>query len=123
MHTIFLYREELLLQQVVFAGLQELRLDATKISVFDGDDPLIRGSGARFMIPDISPGLFISHKDWFTGFSIRQGFPKKWELIGSDKTKNTVHYLLVGGKRFETGNELMLCLLQCLNGPDIQNHH
>lgn len=90
----------------VFAGLQELRLNASKISVVDPDDPLIRGSGSRFMIPDISPGLFISHKDWFTGFSIRQAFPKEWKLIGSDKTKNTLHYLLVGGKRFETGNEI-----------------
>ena len=90
----------------VFAGLQEMRLNASKITVVDGGDPLIRGSGARFMIPDISPGLFISHKDWFTGFSIRQAFPKKWGLIGSDKTKNTLHYLLVGGKRFETGNAI-----------------
>tara|TARA_B110000285_G_scaffold109641_1_gene124485 strand:+ start:1077 stop:2009 length:933 start_codon:yes stop_codon:yes gene_type:complete len=90
----------------IFAGLQEMRLDASKISVIDANDPLIGGSGTRFMIPDISPGFFISHKDWFTGFSIRQAFPKKWELIGSDKTKNTLHYLLVGGKRFETGNEI-----------------
>jgi type IX secretion system PorP/SprF family membrane protein len=90
----------------VFAGLQELRLNASKISVFDGNDPLIRGSGARFMIPDVSPGFFVSHKDWFTGFSIRQAFPKTWGLIGSDKTKNTLHYLLVGGKRFETGNAI-----------------
>ncbi len=90
----------------VFAGLQELRLDASNILVFDPDDPLIRGSGSRFIIPDISPGFFISHKDWFTGFSIRQAFPKKWGLIGSDKTKNTLHYLLVGGKRFETGNAI-----------------
>ena len=90
----------------IFAGLQQMRLNASKISVIDADDPLIRGSGARFMIPDISPGFFISHKDWFTGFSIRQAFPKKWGLIGSDKTKNTLHYLLVAGKRFETGNAI-----------------
>jgi len=90
----------------VFAGLQQLRLDATKISVMDPDDPLIGGSGSRFMIPDISPGIFLSNKDWFTGFSIRQAFPKKWKIIGSDKTKNTFHYLLVGGKRFETGNSI-----------------
>jgi len=90
----------------VFAGLQQLRLDATKISVMDADDPLIGGSGSRFMIPDISPGVFLSHKDWFTGFSIRQAFPKQWKLIGSNQTKNTFHYLLVGGKRFETGNAI-----------------
>ena len=88
----------------LFAGLQEMRLDASKMTVVDADDPLIRGSGSRFMIPDIAPGFFISHKDWFTGFSIRQAFPKKWEFIGTDKTKNTMHYLLVGGKRFETGS-------------------
>ena len=90
----------------IFAGLQQLRIDATKISVIDPDDPLIGGSGSRFMIPDISPGVFLSHKDWFAGFSIRQAVPKKWKLIGSNKTKNTFHYLLVGGKRFETGSSI-----------------
>lgn len=90
----------------MFAGLQQMRLNATEISVIDGGDPLIRGSGRRFMIPDVSPGIFISNKDWFTGFSIRQAFPHEWKVIGSDKTKNTFHYFLVGGKRIETGNAI-----------------
>ena len=90
----------------LFAGLQQLRLDATKISVIDANDPLIGGSGSRFMIPDISPGIFLSHQDWFGGFSIRQAVPLKWKLIGSNKTKNAYHYLLTGGKRFKTGKSV-----------------
>lgn len=90
----------------LFAGLQQLRLDGQKIEVLDNNDPLIGGSGSRFMIPDISPGIFLSHDDWFTGFSIRQVVPLQWKLIGSNKTKNAFHYLLVGGKRFKTNQDI-----------------
>ncbi len=87
----------------VYAGFQQFRLDANAITLATGYDPLIQGSGSKFLIPDITPGLFLSHRDWFAGMSIRQIVRNKWAIIGTDQTRNRWHYLLVGGKRFRTG--------------------
>lgn len=90
---------EITLSGGVFAGLQQFKVDASKIVIGNTNDPLINGSGSAFLYPDISPGLFMSHKHWFAGFSIRQLIPTKWKVIGSNQTKNRRHYILTAGKR------------------------
>ena len=89
----------------VFGGLTQLGIDATQIQLADIDDPLINGTGRVYLVPDVSPGLFLNHDDWFAGYSIRQIMLNKWtRLVGSDKARNRFHHYWVGGKRFKLDN-------------------
>ena len=87
----------------VFGGLTQMGVDATQINIVDIDDPLINGTARIVLVPDISPGLFLNHDDWFLGYSIRQIMLNKWtRLIGSNSARNRFHHYFVGGKRFKT---------------------
>lgn len=83
----------------VFAGLNQLRIDATQIIIGNTNDPAIGGSGSAFIFPNVSPGILLNHKNWFAGLSIREVVPRKWKIIGTNQTKNTYHYALTAGKR------------------------
>lgn len=86
----------------IFVGLHQFKLDASKISLADTEDPLINGSQNTLLVPDFSPGLFLSHKNWFAGYSIKQLARNKWRIIGGDDSRNRWHHYIVGGKRFKT---------------------
>lgn len=87
----------------VFVGLHQFKLDASKIELADANDPLIGGSSNTLLVPDFSPGLFLSHKNWFAGYSIKQLARNKWKIIGTNDSRNRWHHYLVGGKRFDIG--------------------
>lgn len=87
----------------IFAGIHQFKVDAAKITLANPDDPLINGSGSTLMVPDFSPGLFLSHKNWFAGYSTKQLVRNKWKIIGSDDSRNRWHHYIVGGKRFKAG--------------------
>lgn len=91
----------------VFAGLQQFRVDVNKMSLANGNDPAINGSGARYFIPDVAPGLFLSHKNWFAGYSIKQIVRNKWKILGTD-SRNRWHHNFVFGKRFKTNGGVNL---------------
>jgi len=83
----------------LFAGIQQFKVDATQMMVVHPSDPALLGSGSAFVIPDISPGIFLSSKHWFAGLSVRQVVPMKLKVIGTSLSKNVPHFFLVGGKR------------------------
>ncbi len=87
----------------IFAGIHQFKLDASKIELAESNDPLINGSGNTIMVPDFSPGMFLSHKNWFAGYSIKQLARNKWKVTGSDNSRNRWHHYIVGGKRFDLG--------------------
>ena len=91
----------------MYAGFIQKKLDVQKIDS-GNNDPLIPGPGQRFMIPDVTPGIFISNKDWFVGYNVRQIVRNKWDMIGSDETRNRWHHMFVGGKRFFPTDELSI---------------
>ena len=86
----------------IFAGFHQFKLDASKMTLADANDPLIYGSDNTLLVPDFSPGMFLSHKNWFAGYSIKQLARNKWKVLGGDDTRNRWHHYIVGGKRFKT---------------------
>jgi len=92
----------------VFAGFQQFKVDVNKMRLGNGNDPAINGSGARFFIPYVAPGLFLSHKNWFAGYSIKQIVRNKWKILGTDISRNRFHHNVVFGKRFKTSNDINL---------------
>jgi len=87
----------------LFVGLHQFKLDVSKIELAQSGDPLIDGSGNKLLVPNFSPGVFLSNKDWFAGYSIKQLARNKWKVVGTDKSRDRWHHYLVGGKRFDTG--------------------
>lgn len=87
----------------IFLGIHQFKLDAAKISLADTYDPLINGSNNTLLIPDFSPGLFLSHKNWFAGYSIKQLARNKWKILGTKDSRDRWHHYLVAGKRFDVG--------------------
>jgi type IX secretion system PorP/SprF family membrane protein len=87
----------------VFAGFQQFKINASDIVVLNYDDPLLSGSGSAFMVPYVTPGLFLNHDDWFVGLSIRQVVRNKWSKLIGDEGRNRWHGELMGGKRFKIG--------------------
>ncbi len=87
----------------IFAGIQQFKLDASKILLTNANDPLIYGSRNTIMVPDFSPGMFLSHPNWFAGYSIKQLMRNKWKVAGSNESRNRWHHYIVGGKRFKSG--------------------
>ena len=85
----------------IFASLHQFKLDASKIELSNINDPLINGSNNVLIVPDFSPGLFLSHQHWFAGASIKQVARNKWKVAGSNEARNRWHYYIVGGKRFK----------------------
>lgn len=86
----------------IFAGLHQFKLDASKVSLADSQDPLIDGSQSTLLVPDFSPGLFLSHKNWFAGYSVKQLARSKWKILGNKDSRDRWHHYIVGGKRFKT---------------------
>lgn len=87
----------------VFAGVHQFKIDAAKITLSTPNDPLIDGSRGTLLVPNISPGMFLSHKNWFAGYSIKELARNKWKIIGTKNSRYRWHHYIVGGKRFKTG--------------------
>ncbi len=87
----------------VFAGLQQFKLDASKIVANNYNDPLLGASKSAFLLPYITPGIFLKHDDWFAGLAIRQIVRNKWQKVIGDQARNRFHWSVVGGKRFKLG--------------------
>ncbi len=87
----------------IFAGIHQLKFDATKVTLNNSYDPLVSGSQNTLIVPDFSPGIFLKNKDWFAGYSIKQLAKNKWKVAGTKDTRSRWHHYLVGGKRFDAG--------------------
>jgi type IX secretion system PorP/SprF family membrane protein len=87
----------------LFAGLQQFKVDASKIVTVNYNDPVLQNGGTALFVPYVTPGIFLNHDNWFAGLAIRQIVRNKWsKTIGVD-ARNRFHYSIVGGKRYKIG--------------------
>jgi type IX secretion system PorP/SprF family membrane protein len=89
----------------IFAGFQQFRMDASKVVTINYNDPALNSSASAFFVPYITPGLFLSHDDWFAGFAIRQFYRNKWDKVVGASSRNLNHHSLMGGKRFKLNKD------------------
>lgn len=90
----------------VFAGFQQFRMDASKVLTINYDDPALNSSASAFFIPYVTPGIFLSHDDWFAGLAIRQLVRNKWDKVVGTSSRNMHHQSLMGGKRFKLNKKI-----------------
>ena len=86
----------------IFAGIQQVRLNVNKVTLSDGNDPLINDSRSAIVYPDISPGIWASNGKSFVGLTVAQIGNNPLKGLGDD-AKLVPHYLLTGGHKFMMG--------------------
>ncbi|MFN3341456.1 MAG: type IX secretion system membrane protein PorP/SprF [Flavobacteriales bacterium] len=89
----------------LYAGFQQLRFNAGKVTLANPNDNSIPGSSVQFVWPDIAPGLFLYSEDYFVGLTMWQALRNKWKNVG-DQSRLTHHFVLSGGKRFKYSDDL-----------------
>lgn len=89
----------------LFAGFQQWRVDASAMTLWDYNDPAI-GGGSRFVLPDVSPGIWMYSNRFYLGFTIKQLLMNKIKIIPGSKLKH--HYIFTGGKKFDISDNKSL---------------
>jgi type IX secretion system PorP/SprF family membrane protein len=89
----------------LYAGFQQFRFNASKVTLGTFQDNAIPGSSVQFIWPDIAPGLWLYSDQFFGGFTVWQALGNKIKNVGTD-SRLTRHYLLTGGKRFRTRGDV-----------------
>ncbi len=88
----------------VFAGIQQSRFDAGKVTLQNYNDNAISGSGATLIYPDISPGIWVYSDKFYTGLAIRQVIKNDIKNVGTSDTKQARHLLFTLGKKKDLGD-------------------
>jgi type IX secretion system PorP/SprF family membrane protein len=84
----------------VFAGFDQFRFNATKVTLATIPDDAITGSTANFILPDISPGFlyYTENKSAYISFTMDQLLKNKIKIFPD--TRFTHHYILMAGKKW-----------------------
>lgn len=92
----------------VFAGIQQFKADKAKIVAVSNNDPALHHANTAILVPYITPGIFLSHDDWFAGLAVRQIVRNKWKKVIGVDARNRFHYSLVAGKRIRINDQFNL---------------
>lgn len=84
----------------LFAGFQQYRFDISRVTVPNYADPALAGSSSVFLVPDISPGIWIYHDDYYGGIVLRQMWRRPLDPIGVD-SRLTNHWMIEAGRRWK----------------------
>lgn len=93
----------------IFAGFDQYRFNASKVTVFTSPDAAIDGSKAVFIVPDISPGFlyYSENRSSYISFTMPQLLKNKIKVFPD--TRFTHHYILMAGKKWVSrGSDLAL---------------
>lgn len=84
----------------VFAGVDQYRFNAAKVTLVDPNDAAISGSSASWIIPDVTPGFLLYSETSNTYFSFTLDQLLKNKLKPFPDTRFTHHYILMAGKKW-----------------------
>lgn len=68
----------------IFLGAFQYRLDASKVRLYQPNDPAIQGSSSNFLFPIITPGLWLYSKNYYLGVAYHHAKKLKLQGIGED---------------------------------------
>lgn len=94
-----------------FVSFKRMLLMKSKLHLKDPNDPIIQQSGQVLIFPEISPGIWISSKEYFAGLSVWNIAHSKAKMLGDQigqEATTVPHYYLTGGKKFELNEYIKL---------------
>lgn len=89
----------------LYAGVQQYKIDVSKITLENYNDAAITGKTSVFIWPDIWPSLFFYSNDFFAGATIRQVMRNKIKKITAD-SRLRHHYNITAGKKIYWKNDI-----------------
>ena len=89
----------------LFAGVKQQKFDVGKVTLEDYADPVIGSNGSSFVVPLISPGIWLySNTGWWAGASLHQSLGNRVNGIG-ESSRLTQHFMASGGYRWRLGKK------------------
>lgn len=84
----------------IFAGFDQYRFNASKVTLAVTPDNAISGSQTVFFVPDVSPGLlyYTENRSSYVSFTMPQLLKNKIKIFPD--TKFAHHYVLMAGKKW-----------------------
>lgn len=82
-----------------FIGLKQQKFDVGEVVLADYTDPILASRGSTFVVPNISPGMWLYSKTFWVGLSMHQILANRTAGIGV-ASRLTPHYMLSGGYRW-----------------------
>jgi type IX secretion system PorP/SprF family membrane protein len=93
---------EIRLSMGLSAGLVQYKIDGSKITSADSNDPVMQGGVSSQLVPDASVGLYLYASNFQVGFSAQQLINNKLKIYdtqtGLSKLKS--HFNLTGGYKY-----------------------
>jgi type IX secretion system PorP/SprF family membrane protein len=81
-------------------GFIQYKIDGTKITKLDVNDPALESRVYSSFVPDASMGVYVWNTDFYGGFSIQHMLHSKITISDiNDQNRLNLHYYLVGGYR------------------------
>jgi len=93
---------EIRLSMGLALGLLQYKIDGSKISTADPNDPIpvLQGASPSLFLPDASVGLYMYASNFQVGFSAVQLLNNKLKLYSSGLSKLTSNFYLTGGYKY-----------------------
>lgn len=92
-------------------GMLQYLIDGSKITFYDGYDPMMDGQLRGEVMPDATFGLYLYHDNWWFGASAPQLLRNRiWFFDDQDQTLSqlSAHYYAMGGYRFHLSDDVAL---------------
>jgi type IX secretion system PorP/SprF family membrane protein len=93
---------EIRLSMGLALGLLQYKIDGSKISTADPNDPIpvLQGGSTSLFLPDASMGVYLYASNFQVGFSAVQLLNNKLKLYSTGLSKLTSNYYLTGGYKY-----------------------
>lgn len=81
----------------LFAGINQYVFQNSNLQPKTLDDPLLTGSGAKLLYPDLNPGIMYYNEKGFIGLSVKNAYGNKLSGVVGQNSKLARHFYLTAG--------------------------
>ena len=84
----------------IFAGFIQYSFNNNYLKSLDVTDPAQTGNGSRFIIPELSPGVYLYNPKYFAGLSVKSILGNNISVLPAGN-KLSRHFYLTAGRKFQ----------------------
>lgn len=96
----FQLTRKVLMSVGIFAGLEQISFRSGDVTLINYNDNAIGRAASAFIIPEISPGLFLQNDKWFAGLAVQQVIENEIKAVGTSESKLVRHGHFLFGLNF-----------------------
>lgn len=96
----FQLTRKVLMSAGIFVGLEQISFRSGDVTLINFNDNAIGQASNAFIVPEISPGIFLQNDKWFGGMAIQQIIQNEISAVGTSESKLVRHGHLLFGLNF-----------------------